>query len=292
MEEEKNLQKGAEDTGWTEEKGGLHAVRTFKDDSSRYIKEKRISLIDVAAAQSKKKSFLKMEKGDARQGFGWKKISFLIFAVIFISAAGFGVFYLVKNKEAPGPKEIILPKPPIIADIEKETAIGGLRAVLGERIGEGSLAYIPVVVGTEEARRLITAREFFNYFGILPPSDLLGDLEDNFSLYAFSSSKNFPVLIFEIKSYDRIFAGMLRWESIIIADFQKIFPANSGLADDSSSFKDKEIANHDARIKYDSSGNAIFAYSLLNRKYLIISMGEGALEEIFRRFSSSKFIND
>lgn len=292
MEEEKNLQTETEGAEWTEEKGGPRAVRTFKDDSSRYIKEKGISLIDVAAAQSKKRSFLKMEKRNEGREFGWKKILFAIFSVAFIFAAGFGAFYFLKDREAPEHEEIILPKPPIAADSEKKIAVDGLRDALGEKIGEGSLKYIVVVADTAGMERLITAREFFSYFGVFPPSDLLGDLEENFSLYALGSSKNYPVLVFGIKSYDRIFAGMLKWENIIISDFQKIFPANSEPADDSSPFKDKEIINRDTRIKYDSNGNAIFAYSFLNRKYLVISTSEAALEEILRRFSSSKFIND
>ncbi len=235
---------------------------------------------------------MKMEKRSGGQGFGWKKILFAVFSVVFIFAAGFGAFYFLKNKETPKPKEITFPKPPIAADSEKKISIGDLGDALGEKIGDGSLKYVIVVTGAEGAERLVTAREFFNYFGVLPPSDLLGDLEENFSLYALGSSKNYPVLIFGIKSYDRIFAGMLKWENIIISDFQKIFPANSEPADDSSPFKDKEIINRDTRIKYDSNGNAIFAYSLLNRKYLIISTSEAALEEILRRFSSSRFIND
>lgn len=233
-----------------------------------------------------------MEKRNEGQEFGWKKILVAVFFVAFVFAAGFGAFYLLKNREVPEYEEIILPKPPIVADSEKKIAIDGLRDTLGEKIGEGSLKYIPIVTSAEGTERLITAREFFNYFGVLPPSGLLGDMEEGFSLYALGSSKNYPVVIFGIKSYDRIFAGMLKWENAVIPDFQKIFPANSEPADDSSSFKDKEIINRDTRIKYDSNGNAIFAYSLLNRKYLIISTSEAALEEILRRFSSPKFIND
>lgn len=249
-------------------------------------------MIDVAAAQSKKRSFLKMEKRSVGQGFGWKKILVAVFFIAFVFAAGLGSFYLLKNKETPKLKEITFPKPPIAADSEKKISIDDLRDALEEKIGEGSLKYVAVVTDTAETERLITAREFFSYFGLLPPSDLLGDLEENFSLYALGSSKNYPVLIFGIKSYDRIFSGMLKWENAVILDFQKIFPANSEPADDSSPFKDKEIINRDTRIKYDSNGNAIFAYSLLNRKYLIISTSELALEEILRRFSSPKFIND
>jgi len=100
-------------------------------------------------------------------------------------------------------------------------------------------------------------------------------------LSKFYLSKDWPILILSIRSYESAFAGMLKWEKTMGQDLSAIF--NSANAGD---FQDKEIQNHDTRT------NSVLIYSFINRNYLVIVQNEEPLKEIFRRFSSPQYLNE
>lgn len=283
-----------------EAKDDLPVLRTFKGDSSRYIKEEKVSAIDIASAQAKKGAHLIYEKLEEEKKINWKSAVIIMVILTCLLVAGFGVFYFLKNwglkkigvvKETPA---YVLPRPAIIADEEIEASIKEINGLIQGPLKTGRLLYVPIVkeeIAGAGIKRLITAREFFDNFGIIPPPDLLGDIDGQFMLYVFHSSENWPILIFEIKSYERVFAAMLRWENTAIApDFKKIFSIGheSGIK---TVFIDKEIKNHDARVLNNEEGGTVLMYSILNKKYLIITTGQDALEEIFRRFSLPQYLN-
>lgn len=279
----------------------LPALRTFSGDSSRYIKEEKVSAIDIVSAQTRKGIHLRYENLEEEKKINWKSAVIIMVILTGILLAGFGVFYFLKNwglkkigvvKETP---VYVLPKPAIIADEEIETSVKEIGDLVQGPLKTGRLLYVPIV--KEESagagiKRLITAREFFDNFGIIPPSDLLGDIDGQFMLYVFRSSENWPILIFEIKSYERVFAAMLRWENAaIVPGLKKIFSIRYD-SETRAVFSDKEIKNHDVRVLNNEEGSPVLMYSALNKKYLIITTGQDALEEIFRRFSSPQYLNN
>ncbi|MBU3925937.1 hypothetical protein KJ763_02090 [Patescibacteria group bacterium] len=295
MEEEKDLQMGAgEKKEAIEDKDNLPVIRTFKSDSSRYIKEEKISAIDIASAQIKRGGSLRYGDIGERKQFNWQKIFIALLAVIIFVSLGLGSFYLFKKfqggAEAP---TYVLPEPVIIADEEIESDFGNMDSIIQGPLKTGRLLYIPLVTETSlDVKRLITGREFFNNFEITPPSDMLGDLDNQFMLYVYRSDENYPLLIFGINSYERVFAAMIRWEIIsFVSDFKNIFSVdyNSG---SKPIFIDKDIKNHDARVLINEEGRSVLMYSILNKKYLIITTSQDALEEIFRRFSLPQYLND
>lgn len=269
----------------------MPVLRTFKSDSANYVKEKEISLIDVAASQSKQRTLLRDEKNGGSRKINFKTIIFPIVAVIVLAGAGVGGFFIFKNFQKPETPTYVLSKPPIVADEEIETTLNGFQKLIEGPVKTNRLIYLPIIKQSEEPKRLVTVREFFNNFGIIPASDLVGDFENNFMLSVFRSTQNWPILIFKVKSYDRTFAGMMRWERDMPADFKKIFPIETQSFKDLS-FTDKEIKNQDVRVLYDERGEPVLMYSFFNRNYLIITTGEDALKEIFRRFSLPQYLNE
>lgn len=300
MEEEVNSQTGVgEDKRDLEAEDGLPVLRTFKSDSSRYIKEERVSAIDIVSAQAKKGTHLRYEKLEEEKKINWKSAVIAMIALTFLLVAGFGIFYFLKNwgleklgivKETPA---YVLPKPAIIADEEIEASVKEISGLIQGPLKTGRLLYVPII--KEESagvKRLITAREFFDNFGIILPSDLIGDIDNQFMLYVYRSTENCPILIFEIKSYERVFTAMLRWENTSIApDFKKIFSIGYE-SEIRPVFIDREIKNHDARVLNNKEGIPVLMYSILNNKYLIITTGQDALEEIFRRFSLPQYLSN
>lgn len=278
----------------TEDKDDLPVLRTFRSDSAKYVKEKGISLIDVAASQSKQRTLLRDEKNGGSRKINFKTIILLMVTVLVLVGAGVAGFFIFKNLQKPETPTYVLPKPPIIADEEIETTLAGFQKLIEGPVKTNRLIYLPIIKQSEEPKGLIkgliTVREFFNNFGITPASGLVGDFENNFMLSVFRSTQNWPILIFKVKSYDRTFAGMIRWERDMLADFKKIFPIETQSLKDMS-FMDKEIKNQDARVLYDEAGEPVLMYSFFNRNYLIITTGEDALKEIFRRFSLPQYLS-
>lgn len=269
----------------------MPVLRTFRSDSAKYVKEKGISLIDVAASQSKQRTLLRDEKRKEGRGINFSAIILPIVIVIVLAGAGVGGFFIFKNLQKPETTTYVLSKPPIVADEEIETTLSGFQKLIEGSVKTNRLIYLPIIKQSEEPKRLVTVREFFNNFGIIPASDLMSDFENNFMLSVFHSTQNWPILIFKVKSYDRTFAGMMRWERDMPADFKKIFPLEPQSFKDMS-FTDKEIKNQDARVLYNEGGEPVLMYSFFNRNYLIITTGEDALKEIFRRFSLPQYLNE
>lgn len=276
-----------------EGKNGLPAVRTFKADTSLYIKEKGISLIDAVSSQTKKASLFKAEKEKKEENkIDLKKVFLLISIALVAVFLGFEGYFYFKNKPADEPIQPNLIKPAIKADTETELTIDNVKSIINESLGTGKLMYVAVVTESQGIKKSATARELFDYFGILAPSDLTSDLNENFMFYIFHNSQNWPVFIFTVKSYDRVFAAMLKWENKIIFDFQKIFPVEISAEYINAPFRDKEIKSRDVRVKYTKEEKPAFLYSILNKKYLIVTAEEEALAEIFRRFSSPQYLNN
>jgi hypothetical protein len=183
-----------------------------------------------------------------------------------------------------------LPKPIIIANYEQEVSLGEANAIFQEDVPISNLLYFPVVVGQNESRRLANVSEFFAVIGGRVPFGLIEGLEDKFMLMMYRTSEKWPILIFEIKSYERIFANINKWEKSMPDDLKEIFGLPS-LGSTVKFFYDKEINNHDTRILNDNNGQPILYYSFFNKDYLVITTGEDALKEIFRRLSSTQYLN-
>jgi hypothetical protein len=266
-----------------QEKQGLPVLRTFKSDSSQYIKKEGISMVDVATAQVKRGFGSFVAPGASL--FSTRNI-ILASAVIVLVGAGIGAFAVFGKKEA-APLVVVLPKPVLTSDFEKETTLPDLLKTIKEPVKENKLLYIAVVEGDGQTKKLVTIKELFDNFGIAFPGDTTDIFEGSFMLSIYGDR---PSLIFKIKSYEKTFVAMMKWEEKMADDLSSIFMINDTISA-ASSFMDKEIRNHDARILNDSSGASIIAYSFVNKDYLVVSSGEDALGEIIRRFSLPQYLN-
>lgn len=272
--------------GLPDGKEGLPVLRTFKSDSSQYIKKEGISMVDVATAEAKK-GFGSFAVAGPNRSLFTKRNIILAGAVLIIAGAGFAGLLVFSKKEAAQPAVISLPKPVLTADFEKEATFGTLLDVTKEPVKENKLLYLAVINEDGQTKRLATASEFFSNFGVAFPGDISDIFEENFMLSVYNSH---PSLIFKVKSYEKVFISMMKWEGNMAGDLRDIFMIKDVMAV-SGSFADKVIKNHDVRILNDSQGIPIISYSFINKEYLAVSAGEDALEEIIRRFSLPQYLN-
>ena len=278
LEEKTTIEEG------DSKKQGLPILRTFKSDSSEYIKKEGISMVDVAAAEAKK-SFRSFADPLPISSLFTKRNIILAVVVLILIGAGIGGLAISSKKEKISPA-VSLPKPVLVADFEKEATLPTLLSVIKEPVKEDKLLYIAVVSGDGQAKRLATTKELLDGFGIVFPGNTADIFEGSFMLNVY----NKPSLIFKIKSYEKTFISIMKWEETMANDLENILNIKNP-ATLINSFSDKEIRNRDARVLSDQDGNPAVLYSFINREYLVISSGEDAMREIIRRFSLPQYLN-
>lgn len=268
-------------------------LRTLKSDSSEYIKKKNISMLDMVATESKRKiSRAAAGKTGKKAKNIMVKIFILLLFLMSLSAAGTAGYLIVKQKIKKEPPVSIFPNPIINPDSEKEITVKEISQIMGEEIPDGELRYFPIVKKTEGGfKSLATTIDFFKGIGVTAPTGLLDSLGGKIYLFIFSSSSNEPVIVFNVRSYENAFVAMMRWEENIFSDLGGALGIKRDRAE-KEAFKDIEIENRDARELIGENGDKILTYSFIGRKYLVISFGEKAMKEIFRRFSSPRYLNE
>ncbi len=260
-----------------QEKSELKGLRTLQTDAQEYMK-KGVSFAEIAAEASKRQD-LSSEKETTK--ISLKKIVLISIIIVIIIGVGLGSFWLFKKGEQEKQLASLAPKPILVSDQQIEAAadLKSIQSALKTPIRINSLLYISVAVKPEEFLKIIKAK---------PPQELTDSLADKFMLSKFYLSKDWPILIFKIRSYELAFAGMIKWEKEMSSDLGGIFsPSKPGF-----DFQDKEIQNHDTRVLNDENGNSVLIYSFINRNYLVIAQKEEPLKEIFRRFSSPQYLNE
>ncbi len=113
---------------------------------------------------------------------------------------------------------------------------------------------------------------------------------------------NEPFLVLKVDSYEQAFSGMLEWERTMSQELSPAFirtprpHTQSELVGVSTStpdavvlptqFKDKIVANHDARALINDQGDILLLWAFIDRTTLVITTNENTLAEIISRRST------
>lgn len=281
-----------------ESKRKIFGIRTLKTDTAEYVKDKKISLIDVAAAESKKGGLVSETKTEK---LNFKKLTLILLATIAVGAIAFGGYWFFIKEESDTRQASFSAKPILVADETVEIIaiaddprnfLAALRGALETPTRISSFLHVSIVKELEEGgKRSITTKEFFNFAGIKAYVGIPDYIGDRFMLSKFYFSKEWPILIFKISSYDHVFPGMFKWESSMAEDFQEIFSIEN-IGNSKGFFEDREIQNRDTRVLYDTDGNVLLIYSFIGKDYMVITVNEEPIKEIYRRFASPQYLNE
>ena len=267
--------------------GGLH---TLKGDISTYIKEKDISLTEIAAEMTKRR---RLEKENAEP----KKIFLLAGGTLLIIAglatASWLIFFRektpsLKDEDFKSVKSLVPRdrKEDIVLKSENRSELINLIRQTAElAIPLNSVLYAPIFSQTQKGKEFISAPKFFKILQIIPPHNFVQSLEGNFTLGIYYLKKNSPFLIFEIRSFDLALSGILAWEKNIGRDLKKILLFGN-ISSPEKKFEDRLFKNRDVRILYDAENNPLIIHAFFDKQYLIIASDLGAIDEIFERLIS------
>ncbi|MBI4079989.1 hypothetical protein HY414_02070 [Candidatus Kaiserbacteria bacterium] len=286
-------------------------LRTLKNDLQEIIRVKKISLVRAAALeQEKHRPRAEEERQLVSQGRSRRSFGILFAAGLFVTlgaAAFFGVFIIMGQRSgipAETPQSSILfAENGVPFPLDNNSSIDLKRLLAQARRGQGGTLgsitrIIPTVTETAEngaaAERSATLKEFLSALGTRVPDELLRALPDNFFFGIHTVDENAPLFVIPVVSYERAFAGMLRWEDTLNADLSPIFTPvpdqalGAGGLPEKRRFEDVVMRNYDVRVLKNDAGTIELYYSFPTRELLIIAESPYSFTEILSRLRAER----
>lgn len=301
MEQEKKENKNNE-SGGTKKQSAL--IRSMKMDANKFVREKKISLMDIFLKEKIKREA--KSDGKIKIFFRFILLFLILGALSYLSFTLYNKYY--KNPEKKVEREENIQKSLVYSEIinpiyidEKDAKIL-VKEFLEKNNAKENLIYAPLI----KNKKSINFNEFLSNLEIPAPYELVKNLENEFyfGAYGVSENKNNPVLVLKTKNFNPAYINMLKWEKNIVNDLSLIFALNSPVipmdnnisktaattTSSSSSpstskiteFYDKTINNLDIRI-LDAENKTILLYGFFAEKYLIIVSSEETFKNIINR---------
>ncbi len=277
-------------------KDNLKAIRTFQTDI-RESSQKGVSPSEIVQA-AERRGGLKFAEEETESPFKKYKKIIIISAAVFVIGITSGIVWLAtKNKEKPN--QLPLPLPIISGEVQKDITVNfnnlqvslrNTQEALRTPIKINTLLYVSLIKQENGINELLTTEDFFKLINVQPSSELADSLTDRFMVGKFYGSHDWPFVIFKVDSYQLAFSSMIKWENSMAESLKNILLLDTKNINES--FEDKEVKSHDARVLKNKDGKEVLAYVFVNPRYLVISQDTRALEEVFRRFSSTQYLNE
>lgn len=278
-------------------------VRTYQSDVAIALKEKKGSVVRIAAAEEKRRQ----EQGgvavpDMEPVLKKKR---LLIAAISLAAVGIGVlvflFFTQKQKEIT-PAETATPSAPsiIFVNSQKEMPIDGkdrdaLVADVSKEIRGANvrLDFIEQFFFTKTegaVKTIVSAGDFFSLaFEHIPPT-LLRSFEKEYILGVHSFNGNTPFLLARLNFFENTFSGMLKWEKFMADDVLPFFGKTDALKalGGKGHFEDFLFINQDTRVLRNQAGDIVLMYAFPDRDTLVITTDTDTFKEIIDRLKTPK----
>jgi len=245
----------------------------------------------------------------------FNKIFLIIFSIIFIAGGLYGLYYLYTLLPKSVPIDNNGGKVEIFSIIPVEKNI---KYIPNERATENTDQILKLLSAIEPGEKLvniyfrtddtlksgssdITPSEFFKYFDITVPNQLILNLQKDFMFgYYSDGSKNYPFLILKTGFFQGALSAMIKFEKDIKQELTPLFVDQSKITESgapemysiSRTFTDSLINNKDVRVlrRNDPNSTAVLLYSFIDQETLLITINEQAFKGILNSFEKRKFV--
>lgn len=266
-----------------EEGKEIPKIRTFKTDAEIFIKERKLSELDIARSAYAASGGGLTEK--IKLGWDLKKIAYFALGALAIALAGYFSFNYFFSAPAEPPAEAYRAAVNFLpVDDKKELAfsktnpgafVGALLAEKQKQLRFDTVVYFPLAVSAQDFARLLSWN---------PPSGFLENLNPEFNtLIAYGQSSSDLAIIFKAKNFARALASLLEWERALWFDWKPFLEDEDIKNIARFSWADDIIKNNDARVLKNGENKTILGYSIFNKQYVIISTSRAALSTILER---------
>jgi hypothetical protein len=299
----------------------VQPLQTYRGDIESLIKDKNISVVNIAAAEAEKRAQASHtpEQGGADEGRSLlTKIMMMLGGLVLLAATGgIGIFiYTELTATVPIPEDTPAPfmtvdKTTVVAlpqaelsrvtlmqELEKAKQASGVSLGLIERL-------LPATVSTTlegDTRTAFPAERFLEALASNTPEELVRTLEPQYLLgvHIFDGPQAFIIL--RTDSYERAFAAMLEWERTLQNDLAPLFtrvprprtpeePSATSTAPSAqifnTGFVDQIVENRDTRAIHNEAGDLLLLWTFLDRNTIVLTTNEYTLREIISRLGAA-----
>lgn len=295
----------------------LKPLRTYKLDAQESVKANRTSLVTVAAAEERRRTSTVGPQLDVatRAPLPWKRIVIGAVSVLFILLGGAAIAYVVMGPPTVEPPTEVQASTIMYVDGSTEvelqdldhTALVQKLATLRDNAGLslGLMREFFMTLPASETsasgegaagKRLATTQEVMALLSPNMPENLSRALQPEFIMGVHVFDGNQAFIVFRTDAYQQAVAGMLDWEYAMRAELSPFFnrnprPRTPGEQTNStttprvipSSFVDRVVRNHDARVLYNEAGDIILLYAFLDQRTIAVTTNESTLFELASR---------
>ncbi len=223
----------------------VRPLETYQGDIEKYIQEKNISTVTIAAAEANRRSAQLSQPTtiatneiqptqEEASGWGQKIVFILASAVLIVSAIG-GVTYAVLRSSTV-PLQTDTQAPFIVVDdrvlitlspgnTTRSALFQELQAATkNTKLSTDLVAQIlPIVTATNTQQVAMPAEQFFSLLGPTLSAPFLRTISPLFLFGIHAISDNQPFLLLKVDSYQQAFSGMLAWEPTMSQDLLPLF---------------------------------------------------------------------
>lgn len=293
-------------------------LRTLKNDLQKIIRVKKISLVRAAALESQKRRGGAEEEREVVSAVRSRRSLGILFAaalLVVLGGAAFLGIFLIMEERSPAPSRspqssILFAENGVPFPLDNASSIDLKRLLAQARKGGGgTLGSITQIVptvpvenleqgsgygGAPEGARPATTEEFMTALGVRAPPELFRALTSIFFFGIHTVDENAPIFVIPVLSYERAFAGMLRWEETLNADLSPAFTPvpdqtlGAGGLPEKRRFEDVVMRNYDVRVLKDNEGMIELYYSFLTRDLLVIAESPYSFTEILSRLRAER----
>lgn len=245
----------------------------------------------------------------------FSKIFLIIFSIIFIAGGLYGLYYLYTLLPKSVPIDNNGSQIEIFSIIPTEK---NLKYTPLDRATENTNEILKLLSAVEPGENLVNIyfrkdntpksgssdiepSEFFKYFDITVPNQLILNLQKDFMFgYYSDGSKNYPFLIFKTGFFQGALSAMIKFEKDIKQELTPLFVEQSKITESGTpdmyainrTFTDSLINNKDVRVlrKSDPNSTSVLLYSFIDQETLLITINEQAFKGILNSFEKRKFV--
>ena len=308
METNNNKIKGTADDDFSRALG-VQNFRTLQDDMVNAVKKQGTSVSRMIISDKKRKrenGYLDQKIPIERKRSNMNRNLLLGFGIIVVIVAavlvGIGSMWKdvgglfgteITNSIIPVNKQVVL-------NVDKKTELPfddlTESALVENNILSSELLHLRFIKETEvvdketgnvkKMKSTLPVDEFFKLWKNNTPEVLVRSFKKEDYMFGFynDETKTSPFLLFELKSFDQAFAGMLKWEKTMCEDLQIVFQDKEGCAQ--SKFKNNQLLDIDIRIIEAKQGVPAMLYGFLNNEsVLIITKNKSTFEKILSLFN-------
>jgi hypothetical protein len=292
-------------------------LETYQSDIQKYIRDKNVSSITVAAAEADRNARVLREAPKAPEASPEKSgtsralqvgaiIAGSIIMLTAIGVFGYGLYASRSLPHAPTPTAPFIAVDasadvPFTADATRDSIMQTLNNTKSAvTLSLGLIGQLRPVLSTSTGQIPLTAQSFMSAFAPNMPPQLLRSLQPQFLLAVHSYDTNQPLLMLSVDSYEDGYAGMLAWEKTMGQDLLPLFAytpsPHSNLAPVGApppqqviqtGFVDTIVDNHDARAITNSYGDISLVWLFVDNGTILITTNPNTVHEVVTRLTGT-----